>query len=98
MTANCDGTMVDFVITTGFKSSKSDRCIYIYHSATMKRPTFATWSENAVILTFYVVDVLPVGQNKLMLSSWRRSCCIDSKRSVWAVSYTHLTLPTILLV
>ena len=33
----------------------------------MKRPTFATWNENAVILTFYVDDLLPVGQNKVML-------------------------------
>ena len=52
--ANWHGTIVDFVITTGFKPLKSDPCIYIYNLKTKKGPTFASWNKDTVILTIYV--------------------------------------------
>ena len=65
--ANWHGTIDDFVIAIGFKSLKSDPCIYIYNPTTKKESTFASWNRDTVILTIYVDDLLLVGQNKVLL-------------------------------
>ena len=65
--ANWHGTIVDFVITTGFTPLMPDPCIYIYNPTTNKGPTFASWNKETVLLTIYVDGLLLVGQNKVLL-------------------------------
>ena len=65
--ANWHGTIVDFVITTGFTPLMPDPCIYIYNPTTNKGPTFASWNKETVLLTIYVDDGLLEGQNKVLL-------------------------------